>query len=91
VLRSTTNLYKATAHTCILRRAMNLIIPKITKASYQNMRNAYKNKYTSKCFQFSHTWPLVQNEARYAFTKKIRHISRINISDTYKSWLINQK
>jgi hypothetical protein len=48
VLRSTTNLYKATAHTCTRRRAMNLIIPKITKASYQNMRNAYKNKYTSK-------------------------------------------
>jgi hypothetical protein len=48
VLRSTTNQYKATAHTCTLRRVTNLIIPKITKVSYQNMINAYKNKYTSK-------------------------------------------
>jgi hypothetical protein len=39
---------QATAHTCTLRRAMNLNLPKITKASYQNMRKAYKNKYTSK-------------------------------------------
>jgi hypothetical protein len=29
-------------------KAMNLIIQKITKASHPNMRNAYKNKYTSK-------------------------------------------
>jgi hypothetical protein len=27
---------------------MNLIIPEITKAHHPNMRNAYKNKYTSK-------------------------------------------
>jgi hypothetical protein len=39
---------QTTAHICILRRAMNLITPKITKDSYQNMRKAYKNKYTSK-------------------------------------------
>jgi hypothetical protein len=39
---------QATAHTCTLRRAMNLIGPKITKANHPNMRNAYKNKYTSK-------------------------------------------
>jgi hypothetical protein len=39
---------QATAYTCTLRRAMKLIIPKITKASHSNMRNAYKNKYTSK-------------------------------------------
>jgi hypothetical protein len=37
-----------TAHTCALRKAMNLIILKITKASHPDMRNAYKNKYTSK-------------------------------------------
>jgi hypothetical protein len=37
-----------TAHICTLRRAMKLNIPKITKASYQNMINAYKNKGTSK-------------------------------------------
>jgi hypothetical protein len=41
------NLYKP-LHTCTLRKAMNLNIPKITKASHPNMRNAYKNKYTSK-------------------------------------------
>jgi hypothetical protein len=39
---------QATAHTCTLRKAMNLNIWKITKASHPNMRNAYKNKYTSK-------------------------------------------
>jgi hypothetical protein len=33
---------------CTLRKAMNSIIPKITKASHPNMRNAYKTKYTSK-------------------------------------------
>jgi hypothetical protein len=48
VLRSTTNLYKATEHTCTPRRAVKLIISKITKASYKSKRNAYKNKYTSK-------------------------------------------
>jgi hypothetical protein len=41
-LSSTTHLYKATEHTCTLRRAMKLIIPKITKARYHNMINAYK-------------------------------------------------
>jgi hypothetical protein len=46
VLCSTTSLNKATTHTCTLRRAMKLNIPKITKANYQNMINAYKNKYT---------------------------------------------
>jgi hypothetical protein len=46
VLWSTTNLNKVTAHTCTLRIARELIIPKITKDSYQNMRNAYKNKCT---------------------------------------------
>jgi hypothetical protein len=39
---------KVTAHTCTLRRAMNLIRPKIIKASHPKMRNAYNNKYTSK-------------------------------------------
>jgi hypothetical protein len=34
---------------------MKLIIPKITKAIYHNMINAYKNKYTSKRFTLSHT------------------------------------
>jgi hypothetical protein len=34
---------------------MNLIIPKITKASHPNMRNAYKNKYISKWFKLYHT------------------------------------
>jgi hypothetical protein len=48
VLRRTTDLNKATAHTCTLRRATKLNMLKITKASYQNKRNAYKNKYTSK-------------------------------------------
>jgi hypothetical protein len=34
---------------------MNLIRPKITKGRYQNMRNAYKNKHTSKMIPtFSH-------------------------------------
>jgi hypothetical protein len=47
-LLSTKHLYKATEHSCTLRGAMKLIKPKITKASYQNKRNAYKNKYTSK-------------------------------------------
>jgi hypothetical protein len=42
------SLNKVTAHTCTLSIARKLIIPKITKASYQNMINAYKNKYTSK-------------------------------------------
>jgi hypothetical protein len=37
-------LNKATAHTCTLRTAMKLNTPKIAKASYQNMINAYKNK-----------------------------------------------
>jgi hypothetical protein len=41
------NLQLATAHTCTLGGARKLNIPKITKASYQNMTNAYKNKYTS--------------------------------------------
>jgi hypothetical protein len=45
---------------------MKLNIPKITRASYQIMTNAYKNKYTSKWFQISHTWLLVQNQARHA-------------------------
>jgi hypothetical protein len=40
--------YTSHAPTCTLRRAMNLIIPEITKAHHPNMRNAYKNKYTSK-------------------------------------------
>jgi hypothetical protein len=48
VLLSITNLYKASAHTCTLRRAMELNILKITKASYQNKIKAYKNKYTPK-------------------------------------------
>jgi hypothetical protein len=38
------SLNKATAHTCTLRIAMKLKILEITKASYQNMINAYKNK-----------------------------------------------
>jgi hypothetical protein len=37
-------LNKVTAHTCTLRRAMKLNIPKIIKTSYQKMINAYKNK-----------------------------------------------
>jgi hypothetical protein len=36
------NQNKVTAHTCTLRGAMNLIISKITKASYHNIINAYK-------------------------------------------------
>jgi hypothetical protein len=48
VLRNTVNQNKANAHTCMLRKAMNLIRPKITKASHPKMRNAYNNKYTSK-------------------------------------------
>jgi hypothetical protein len=39
---------QATVYTSTLRRVIKLNIPKITKASYQNMINAYKNKYTSK-------------------------------------------
>jgi hypothetical protein len=39
---------QTTAHTCTLRRSMKLNIPKITKVSYQNMINAYKNKPASK-------------------------------------------
>jgi hypothetical protein len=39
---------KTNAHTCTLRRAMELNIPKRTKASYQNMINAYKHNYTTK-------------------------------------------
>jgi hypothetical protein len=49
------NLYKATAHTCTLRRAIKLNIPKIKKSSYQNMINAYKNKQVSNGSQLSHT------------------------------------
>jgi hypothetical protein len=41
------NLHKP-LHTHAIVGAMNLIIPKITKASHPNMRNAYKNKYISK-------------------------------------------
>jgi hypothetical protein len=42
------NQNKVTAHTCMLRISRNLIIPKITKASYLSKINAYENKYTSK-------------------------------------------
>jgi hypothetical protein len=38
------NQNKASALTCTLRRATNLIILKIAKASYQNNVNAHKNK-----------------------------------------------
>jgi hypothetical protein len=48
MLLSTTNLYKATAHTCTLRKAIKLNISKITKASFQNKRNAYKNNKSTK-------------------------------------------
>jgi hypothetical protein len=41
---SSITLGKATKHTCTLRRAMKLNIPKITKDSYQNMMIVYKNK-----------------------------------------------
>jgi hypothetical protein len=34
---------------------MNLNILKITKVGHPNMRKAYKNKYTSKRFELSHT------------------------------------
>jgi hypothetical protein len=66
VLWSISKPTQATAHTCTLRRAMNLIVPKITKASRPNMRNAYKNKYTSKWFKLSHTWSMVQTYAMNA-------------------------
>jgi hypothetical protein len=39
---------------------MKLNIPKITKDSYQNMINAYKNKEASNGTQLSHTLPLIQ-------------------------------
>jgi hypothetical protein len=35
-------------HTCTLRGAMKLNITKISRASYQNMINAYKNKICIK-------------------------------------------
>jgi hypothetical protein len=47
--------YQATAHTCTLRKAMNLNIPKITKASHPNMRNVFTKKLHIKMIlTFSH-------------------------------------
>jgi hypothetical protein len=76
---------------------MNLTIPKITKASHPNMRNAYTNKYTSKWSNFlkhdlwskpklgmQHIHLELLWILSYAFSKKNKHISRINISDKYK-------
>jgi hypothetical protein len=48
-----------------------LIIPKMAKFSYQNKRNAYKNKYTTNRFQLSLTDSLTQIKAR-----KLRNTSR---------------
>jgi hypothetical protein len=76
---------------------MNLIIPKIRKARHPNMRNAYKNKYTSNDPNFlthviwsktnlgmQHLHQELLWNLTYAITKKNKHISRITIYDNYK-------
>jgi DNA-directed RNA polymerase specialized sigma24 family protein len=92
------NQNKATAHTYMLRIARNLIISKITKASYHHMVNAYKKINTQQndpnflLHDLSYKTKLGMQQIHlellrilsYAFTNKIKHISRINISDNYK-------
>jgi hypothetical protein len=76
---------------------MKLIIPKIIKASYPNMVNAYEiNKHQNDSHFLTHgLWSKtmlgmqhvhlqLQKILSYVITKKIRRISRINISDEHK-------
>jgi hypothetical protein len=97
VLWSISKPTQATAHTCTLKKAMNLNIPKITKDSHPNVRNEFKiNKHHNDSNILTHDiWSKPKLGMRhihlellwnltYAITKKIKHISRINISDNYK-------
>jgi hypothetical protein len=90
------NQNKATAHTCMLRIARKLIILKITKAIYHTMINAYKNTHQNDLNFLTHDlWSKTRLGMQHihlellwilsqAITKKIKHISRINIPDNYK-------